>query len=244
MSPTELTQRLAAAGCQLRIDGEQLCVRYPGHALTDALRQSIREHKAELINLLSPTTTPQTAPEPSLYIKHCSTCDGTDWGPARRHESDGAEPWVCSTCDDAKPKATTICPVCTSDSILKDASGRVCYRSTCGWRESPHRTAQPKSNCPGCKRGLLCIATGITSCTECSYIFGVSGQSLIATVKPESTLAISDSPCCPVCMLSVDASVLCTHLAELRANAERFVRQEKLRAAERVKKSPYEVAPT
>lgn len=49
MAPATLIKQLRAAGCQLRADGEQLRVQDPGRALTDDLRQAIREHKAELI---------------------------------------------------------------------------------------------------------------------------------------------------------------------------------------------------
>ena len=43
MAPSELIERLSAVGCRLRADGEQLRVRAPEHALTDDLRQTIRE---------------------------------------------------------------------------------------------------------------------------------------------------------------------------------------------------------
>jgi hypothetical protein len=38
----------------------------------------------------------------------------------------------------------------------------------------------------------------------------------------------STDPVCPVCALSVNAPTLCTHLRQLRADAEKFVREERL----------------
>jgi hypothetical protein len=128
MAPTELIQRLTSAGCQVRIDGESLRVRDPEHALTDELRDAIRQHKAELLQLLRadpandkpkpcpacgdverwPTTRglicptcwlAASAPEPvPCYIKRCVTCGGTSWGPSGRRAADGAELWHCRMC--------------------------------------------------------------------------------------------------------------------------------------------------
>lgn len=52
MTAAQLFQTLTARGCRLLQDGEQLRIQDPQHALTDDLRQTIRQHKATLLNLL------------------------------------------------------------------------------------------------------------------------------------------------------------------------------------------------
>jgi TubC N-terminal docking domain len=132
MSVTTLLDDLHKRDIVVDVEPGNLRIKAPKDAMTDELRQAIREHKAELMALLSPPSAPQSAPEPLSYIKRCSTCGETDWGPISLCE----QVWGCLTCDDARPEATTICPVCGSDSIVQDASGRICCRPTCNWRES------------------------------------------------------------------------------------------------------------
>ena len=51
----DLFLQLTAAGCSLsREEGERLRVHDPRHALTDELRQQIREHKIALLAMLTP----------------------------------------------------------------------------------------------------------------------------------------------------------------------------------------------
>lgn len=52
MTAAELLTMLTAAGCRLIPEGEQLRVQDPQHALTDELRQAIRQHKQELLTLV------------------------------------------------------------------------------------------------------------------------------------------------------------------------------------------------
>jgi hypothetical protein len=52
MTPIELVTALHTAGCRLIPQGEQLRVQNPRHALTDDLRQAIRQHKQELLALI------------------------------------------------------------------------------------------------------------------------------------------------------------------------------------------------
>jgi PIF1-like helicase len=89
MSPNEIVTHLASLGCGLRIDGEKLIVRDTGRKLTDGWRQVIREHKAGLMRALF---------EAPGYIKRCSRCYGTDWGPSGKTTEDGAEIWSCKDC--------------------------------------------------------------------------------------------------------------------------------------------------
>jgi hypothetical protein len=46
--------------------------------------------------------------------------------------------------------------------------------------------------------------------------------------RPDALSVPSTDPVCPVCALNVDAPVLCTHLRQLRADAEAFVKEERL----------------
>jgi hypothetical protein len=52
MTATVLFTTLITAGCQFRIEGGILHIRDPQHALTNDLRQAIREHKTTLLALL------------------------------------------------------------------------------------------------------------------------------------------------------------------------------------------------
>jgi hypothetical protein len=72
MTLAELVPVLQTAGCRLIPEGEQLRVQDPKHALTDNLRQAIREHKAALLVLLSrPKPTAPTLPEPLTQDYPC-----------------------------------------------------------------------------------------------------------------------------------------------------------------------------
>jgi hypothetical protein len=62
MTPIELVTVLHTAGCRLIPEGEHLRVQDPQHALTDDLRQAIREHKPELLRLLAQTTPVHESP--------------------------------------------------------------------------------------------------------------------------------------------------------------------------------------
>ena len=65
MGVDELVTALTAAGCQLRREGEQLRIKDPQHALTDDLRQAIREHKAALLVMLAQPTPAPERPSPA-----------------------------------------------------------------------------------------------------------------------------------------------------------------------------------
>jgi hypothetical protein len=55
MSARDLFLHLTAGGCTLsRLDGDRLQIRDPQHILNDALRQHIRQHKAEILAMLTP----------------------------------------------------------------------------------------------------------------------------------------------------------------------------------------------
>src|SRR5215471_14258819 len=65
MTPSELAATLTTARCRLIPEGETLRVQDPQHALTDDLRQAIREHKAALLALLAQPTPVHDATTPT-----------------------------------------------------------------------------------------------------------------------------------------------------------------------------------
>lgn len=58
MTPTALLDHLRALGVEVCAEGDKLRYRAPAGVLTDDLRQAIREHKEELLELLRPATPP------------------------------------------------------------------------------------------------------------------------------------------------------------------------------------------
>jgi len=83
MTPVELITALHTVGCQLIPEGEHLRVQDPQHALTDDLRQPIREHKQDLLTILTP--------EPLTQYYPCVVCSGSErW--------DDAGIWRCLAC--------------------------------------------------------------------------------------------------------------------------------------------------
>ena len=62
MEATDVLTTLTALGCQVSPEGDTLRVLDPHHALSDAIRQAIRTHKAAILALLThpaPTSTEQ-----------------------------------------------------------------------------------------------------------------------------------------------------------------------------------------
>jgi hypothetical protein len=74
MTPVKLIIALHTVGCQLIPEGEHLRVQDPQHALTDDLRQAIREHKVALLGLLAPPAPANDAAalEPSAHQERVS----------------------------------------------------------------------------------------------------------------------------------------------------------------------------
>ena len=54
MTPVEVLRLLQAMDCQVCVEGEKLRVWAPSQALTDDVRQAIRQHKAALLAMLTP----------------------------------------------------------------------------------------------------------------------------------------------------------------------------------------------
>jgi hypothetical protein len=85
MTPVELVTALHTVGCRLIPEGEYLRVQDPQHALTENLRQAIREHKAALLGLLSQPMpaadavqpTAATPPAPLTRSYPCVVCGRT-----------------------------------------------------------------------------------------------------------------------------------------------------------------------
>src|SRR5689334_1517555 len=83
MTALDLFLHLTAAGCQLTRRGETLRVHDPQHVLTDALRDAIRQHKQELLAILTP--------EPLTPYYPCMVCGSTE-----RWDDHGI--WRCVVC--------------------------------------------------------------------------------------------------------------------------------------------------
>ncbi len=83
MEPAALLQKLREAGCEIVPDGDRLRVRYPAGALTDDLREAIRQYKAELLHLLSVGSMgqgkAQSSPAPGVTLALSLQPDGTCW---------------------------------------------------------------------------------------------------------------------------------------------------------------------
>lgn len=72
MTALDLFLHLTAAGCQLTRQAETLRVHDLQHALTETLRQAIRQHKQELLAMLTPE---RRIPLPR-YPAPCWRCKG------------------------------------------------------------------------------------------------------------------------------------------------------------------------
>jgi hypothetical protein len=91
MTATGLLHELAGQGIRLMAHGEQIAADAPRGALTDALRHSITEQKAELLVLLAQepmvpegdvlATNPTTGQRFITHLYRCPACGGTRWGP-------------------------------------------------------------------------------------------------------------------------------------------------------------------
>jgi hypothetical protein len=94
MAATQVLSTLKKAGCQLRADCNRLIVRDPKHALTDALREQIRQHKSELLALLQAATSPKQHPHGKVgrHGNPCPECGDTWQWPTTTGE------WLCSWC--------------------------------------------------------------------------------------------------------------------------------------------------
>jgi hypothetical protein len=68
MQPRELIVQLEARGVVLSIKGETLHFHAPKHVMTNALRDEIRHHKADLIELLRGTSETSADSEVSAYL--------------------------------------------------------------------------------------------------------------------------------------------------------------------------------
>ena len=72
MAALDLYLHLTASGCQLTGQGDRLRVHDPHRVLTDPLRQQIRQHKGELLAMLTPD---RRIPLPR-YPAPCWRCKG------------------------------------------------------------------------------------------------------------------------------------------------------------------------
>jgi hypothetical protein len=76
-----LLETLAKANIQLTVSGDKLGIDAPKGALTDDLREAIRQHKAELLALLCQAETSPASGEPAGEGKPalCPKCGWPEW---------------------------------------------------------------------------------------------------------------------------------------------------------------------
>jgi hypothetical protein len=80
MTPVELFTILTAAGCRLIPDGERLRVQDPQQALTEELRQAIRQHKPGLLAILAPRPPRHAGGFKVTDADHpCTLCGCIEW---------------------------------------------------------------------------------------------------------------------------------------------------------------------
>ena len=79
MTATALLDDLRTRGVHLAVKGEHLAVDAPKGALTDALRQAIRQHKSALLALLTASAPAAVSrPEPLTPSYPCVVCGKTE----------------------------------------------------------------------------------------------------------------------------------------------------------------------
>ncbi len=139
MSASTLLSSLRERGVVLSAAGSKLTFDAPAGELTAADRAALREHKAELLALLTPTRAteaPLEEPVPAspvarprktaaprrqgpkeqfshdpLPIMVCPACSGRRWRLRSTPQTGGAWLWVCAACTDAVQAAAGAAPV-------------------------------------------------------------------------------------------------------------------------------------
>ena len=86
MNADLLLTDLLARGVRITAAGERLIVDAPKGVVTDELRQSIADHKLELLALLDGDPRP---------ARPCHSCHSTRW---RRRRPERGGGWLCSAC--------------------------------------------------------------------------------------------------------------------------------------------------
>jgi hypothetical protein len=104
-----LLTRLAGLGVCAEAEQGSLRLR-PASAIPDDVLAALREHKAEVLALL---TAPAALDLGVLPTRPCSECDGRVWW-RRSILSGGPSPWHCERCQPPDPDAwrdACVCPV-------------------------------------------------------------------------------------------------------------------------------------
>ncbi len=116
MTAPAILSNLRSRGVTLSAAGSTLTFDAPVGELTDADRAALREHKAELLALLAPSS---TSPAPKRRAAHkvqfsheeiptgsCPACAGRRWRLRSTPKNGGEWLWVCAACADAVQAAT------------------------------------------------------------------------------------------------------------------------------------------
>lgn len=101
MTAAEILVECRRRGIELRPDGDRVRVRAPAGALDDNLRAGLREHRAELVRMLSPEERElsETAARDLDGPLPCEQCGETRPVMALMEPGPDGEPWaLCSPC--------------------------------------------------------------------------------------------------------------------------------------------------
>src|SRR5262245_22001609 len=74
MEATDVLTTLTALECQVSAEGDTLRILDPHHALTDALRQAIRQHKQDLLSMLAQSASVNDASATATAPSTQATC--------------------------------------------------------------------------------------------------------------------------------------------------------------------------
>jgi TubC N-terminal docking domain len=137
---SERLAHLHDLGMLVSIHGDTIKCERTQNAMTDDLRQLIREYKADLMEMITHDEQPQ--PEPPSYIKRCDVCGGTNWGQIGT-QPDGIELWGCLDCIAASPSTDSVgtCSECHGSNLVTDAVGKFCV--DCCRRPWEHKEPEP-----------------------------------------------------------------------------------------------------
>lgn len=194
MTPArDLLLRLEHQGMKFRIDeGILKCRSAPG-VMTDSIRETIREHKAEFVRVLlnaqdAPEALPAVRPvrpyaagnrdDVAAYIARCTLCGGSRWGAVAppipetlpSGEQITTEAWGCLDCLD-RPEGPPPPPV--PDTIRALPPGAI--DSPCPQCKKPHRLfipGSPQIEGEPNEPVLICGQCGNTelACPECKGV--------------------------------------------------------------------------
>jgi len=110
MTATDIMESFQRRGVVLMAGDDRIRYRAPAGIMTDADRAALREHKVELLALLtSPSAPPTSRPRPGApkecfsheeHPQACRHCNGRTWRLRETPQSGGGWLWICAACAD------------------------------------------------------------------------------------------------------------------------------------------------